>query len=128
MMMRCRRASNAFFERNGDLALCRLLALTARRHSKGELQRLGQRIGDYLKRCRAMSHHWPFLSYSIRDIAPNKITQACLGFSRKGRGQNHDGPQCAGLAIDNRVSLLVVAPNLRGGERHKKSEQDTERR
>src|SRR6516225_7278730 len=61
-----------------------------------------------------MSHHWPFLSYSIRDIAPNKITQACLGFSRKGRGQNHDDPQCAGLAIHNRVSLLVVTPNLRG--------------
>src|ERR1700746_1115473 len=126
MMMRCRRASNAF---SSEVVISRCaLALTAWRQSKGEPQRLGERIGDYLKRCRAMSHHWPFLSCSVRDIAADKVAQARLGFSRKSRGQNHNGSQCAGLAIDERISLIVVTPNLRGGERDKKSEEDAEGR
>src|SRR5215472_3901455 len=89
------------FERSGDLTLCGLLALPGWRQSKCELQRLSQGIGDYLKCCRTMSHHWPFLGYSIGHIATDQAAQACLGFSRKGPGQDHNRPQCASLAIDD---------------------------
>src|SRR5215813_1072841 len=74
------------FKRGGDLTLCDLLTLTAWRLSKGELQRFGQGIGYHLKRCCAVGHHRPFLSYSIRDVATDQAAQARLGFSRKCRG------------------------------------------
>src|SRR5215471_4859262 len=89
------------FKRSRDLTLCGLLALAAWRQGKDKLQRLGERIGDYLKRRRAMSHHWPFLSGSISDVTADQVAQARLGFSRKSRGQYHDAPQCASLSIND---------------------------
>ena len=106
----------------------RLLSWAAWRQRERELQRFGQRIGDHLRRGRAMRHQRPFLRNSVRDIVVNQAAQAHFGFSRKSRRQNHDRSQRTGLTIDHRIRFLIVTPHLRGGERNEKSEKDTKRR
>src|SRR5436305_3257533 len=78
------------FECRREFTLRRLLSWAAWRQRKRELQRFGQRIGDHLRRGRAMRHQRPFLRNSVRDIVVNQAAQAHFGFSRKSRRQNHD--------------------------------------
>jgi hypothetical protein len=91
------------FKRSRDLTLCGLLALAAWRQGlaawrqgKDKLQGLGERIGDYLKRRHAMSHHWPFLSGSISDVTADQL-----------RKRDSDSPGKAAARITTLRSALA---------------------
>jgi hypothetical protein len=100
------------FKRGGDFTLRHLLAFAAGDQSKGRLQHFSEDARDRRKRGRAVSHHGPFLGRDVCNIAADRLVKLNLGLSREAGGENNGGSQRARLAIDCRISLVVVSPDL----------------
>ena len=119
MMMRCRRASNAV---SSAVAISRcaifwpsLLGLRARVAFSASASTAGIAL-----RVAVGSHHGPFPSCSICNIAADQLASCISRFSRKARRDNYDASQRASLAIDFRFGLFVISPNLGRGNTTKR--------
>ena len=74
MMMRCRRASNAV-SRAVAISLRGLLTFADGHYSKGCLQCISEDARDRPKSGRAVSHHGPFLSRGVGNIAADQAAE-----------------------------------------------------
>src|SRR5262249_60660687 len=95
--------------------------------SEGRLQCFSKHAGNRPEVGRTLSHQGPFLGHYVCNIAADQLTKLNLGLCRKASDENLDASQRARLAIDFRLSLFAVFPDLGGGEHNVKAEDDTQR-
>ena len=114
------------FERSGDFTLRDLLAFAVGGQSKCQLERLGEQRWRKPQGRGAPSHHRPFLSCGLLNVAADEGAQARFRFARKSSGKDHDGSERARFTIDRRIGPFVVVPDLRRSERDKKAEDNAQ--
>ena len=114
------------FERSGHFTLCSFVAFGIGGQSKCRLERLRKQGWRKPQGSGAPSHHRPFLSCGLLNVAADEGAQARFRFARKSSRKNHDGSERARFTIDRRIGPFVVVPDLRRSERDKKAEDNAQ--
>ena len=127
-MMRCRRASRAVSSAPTISRCATFWPSDCGREREIEMERLGERRRYDRERRVLTGHGRPFFVHRLLDMPTHERAHPGLGPSGEGGAEEDHGTQGTRLAIDRRLRLADVVPDLRREEPDDQAEDQAQRR